>query len=98
MLETLRAYGAKLRAEAGEQDEVAAALAGYALRVAEQVAAGLRTGAGEVTAARWLDAEDPVMRQVLAWAVAHDVPPRCGWRMRWAGGGGCAAGSLASAS
>ena len=40
MLETLRAYGAKLQAEAGEQDEAAAALAGYALRVAEQAAAG----------------------------------------------------------
>ena len=74
MLETLRAYGAKLQAEAGEQDEAAAALAGYALRVAEQAAAGLRTGAGEVAAARWLDAEDPAMRQVLAWAVTHDVP------------------------
>ena len=72
MLETLRAYGAKLRAEAGEQDTVAAALAGYALRVAEEAAAGLQTSAGEVAAARRLDAEDPTMRQVLAWAVAHD--------------------------
>ena len=35
MLETLRAYGAGLLAEAGEGDAVAAALAGYALRVAE---------------------------------------------------------------
>src|SRR5215472_3840511 len=33
MLETLRAYGAGLSAEAGEQDEAEAALAGYALRV-----------------------------------------------------------------
>ena len=74
MLETLRAYGAKLRAEAGEQDEAAAALAGYALRVAEQAAVGLRTGAGELAAARWLDAEDPALRQVLAWAAARDVP------------------------
>jgi DNA-binding CsgD family transcriptional regulator len=73
MLETLRAYGAMLQAEAGEQDEAAAALAGYALRVAEQAAAGLRTGAGEMAAARWLDAEDPAMRQVLAWAIGHDA-------------------------
>ena len=72
MLETLRAYGAKLRAEAGEQDTVAAALAGYALRVAEEASAGLQTSAGEVAAARRLDAEDPAMRQVLAWAVDHD--------------------------
>lgn len=32
MLDTLRAYGAWLRAEAGEQDTAAAALAAYALR------------------------------------------------------------------
>jgi predicted ATPase len=40
VLETLRAYGAKLLAEAGEQDTAAAALAGYALRVAEEASAG----------------------------------------------------------
>jgi predicted ATPase/DNA-binding XRE family transcriptional regulator len=40
MLETLRAYGARLLAEAGEQDQAAAALAAYALEVAEQAAAG----------------------------------------------------------
>ena len=73
MLETLRAYGAGLLAEAGEQDRAAAALAGYALRVAEQAAAGLQTTAGEVAAARWLDAEDATMRQVLAWAMEHDA-------------------------
>ena len=73
MLETLRAYGAKLLAEAGEQDTAAAALAGYALRVAEEAAAGLQTSAGEVAAASRLDAEDPAMRQVLAWAVDHDA-------------------------
>ena len=73
MLETLRAYGAGLLAEAGEQDEAAAALARYAVRVAEQAAAGLQTNtAGEPAAARWLDAEDATMRQVLAWAMDHD--------------------------
>jgi predicted ATPase len=72
MLETLRAYGAKLLAEAGEQDAVAAALAGFALRVAEEASAGLQTSSGEVDAARWLDAEDPALRQVLAWAVTRE--------------------------
>jgi predicted ATPase/DNA-binding CsgD family transcriptional regulator/transcriptional regulator with XRE-family HTH domain len=72
MLETLRAYGAGLLAEAGEQDGAAAALAGYALRVAGQAAAGLQSGDGELAAARWLDAEDATMRQALAWAVEHD--------------------------
>jgi non-specific serine/threonine protein kinase len=72
MLETLRGFGAGLLAGAGEDAGAAAALAGYAVRVAEQAAAGLRTGTGEVAAARWLDAEDATMRQVLAWALAHD--------------------------
>jgi len=72
MLETLRAYGAGLLAEAGEQEEAAAALAGYALRVARRAATGLQSGDGELAAARWLDAEDATMRQALAWAVARD--------------------------
>ena len=73
MLETLRAYGTRLLAEAGEQQEAAAALAWYAVRVAEQAAAGLQTNtAEEVAAARRLDAEDATMRQVLAWAMEHD--------------------------
>ena len=43
MLETLRGYGAGLLAEAGEQDGADAALARYAVRVAEQAAAGMQT-------------------------------------------------------
>ena len=70
MLETLRAYGAGLLAEAGEAD---AALAGCALRVAGQAAAGLQTTTGEAPAACWLDAEDAAMRQALAWAMEHDL-------------------------
>ena len=73
MLETLRAYGARLLTGAGEQDEAAAALAGYALREAEQAAGGLQTRTGEVAAARWLDAEDATMRQVLTWAMHNDA-------------------------
>jgi predicted ATPase/DNA-binding CsgD family transcriptional regulator len=73
MLETLRAYGARLRAEAGEQDTVAAALAAYALRVAQEAAAGLQASSGEAAAARRLDAEDPATRQVLAWAITRDA-------------------------
>jgi len=97
MLETLRAYGAALLAESGEQDKAAAALAGYALRVAGQAAAGLATVSGELAAARWLDAEDPMMRQVLAWARGHD--PAAGLQIAvalGAGGGSCAAGWQAS--
>ena len=74
MLETLRAYGNRLLAGTGEQDQAAAALAMWALRVARQAAAGLQSGDGEeLDAARRLDAEDPTMRQVLAWAIARDA-------------------------
>jgi predicted ATPase/DNA-binding CsgD family transcriptional regulator len=91
MLETLRAYGARLLAEAGEGDAVAAALAGYALRVAEDAVAGLSADTGEVAAARWLDAEDATIRQVLEWAMEHDaavghdaaVAPRLAAALAW---------------
>ena len=73
MLETLRAYGATLLGEAGEAEGAAAALAGWALEVAEQAAGGLETVGGELAAARWLDAEDATMRQVLAWGREHDA-------------------------
>ena len=73
MLETLRGYGAGLLAETGEQDGAAAALAGYALRVARQTWPALQSGDGELASARWLDAEDATMRQALGWAVAHDT-------------------------
>jgi predicted ATPase/DNA-binding CsgD family transcriptional regulator len=73
MLETLRGYGARLLAGAGEQDDAAAALAEYAVRVAEQAAAGMTTIAGEPSAARCLDAEDATMGHALAWAVEHDL-------------------------
>ena len=73
MLETLRGYGAGLLARDGEQGDAKAPLARYAVRAAEQAAAGLRTQAGELAAARWLDAEDATMRHVLAWAAEHDL-------------------------
>jgi predicted ATPase len=79
MLETLRAYGARLLAEAGKRGEAEAALAGYTLGVAEAAAAGLQTSIEEIAAARWLDAEDATVQQALAWAMAHD--PAIGLRL-----------------
>jgi predicted ATPase/DNA-binding CsgD family transcriptional regulator len=73
MLETLRAYGSGLLAQAGEDCGAAAALAGYAIGVAEEAAAGLRTSTADVAAARRLDAEDAAMRQALAWATEKDT-------------------------
>src|SRR5215467_4550404 len=72
MLETLRAYGTRLLAQAGEQEKAEAALARYTLEVAGQAVAGLHTGSGEQSAARWLDAEDATIRQALSWAMRHD--------------------------
>jgi len=73
MLETLRAYGAHLLAEAGEHEDATGALARYAVDVAEKAAAGLQTNTPEeARAARWLDAEEATMRKVLAWALDHD--------------------------
>jgi predicted ATPase/DNA-binding CsgD family transcriptional regulator len=72
MLETLRAFGLDRLADAGEQAEAAAAVAQYALRVAEQAGPAMETGAGELAAALWLDAEEAAVQQGLAWAMEHD--------------------------
>jgi predicted ATPase/DNA-binding CsgD family transcriptional regulator len=78
MLETLRAYGADRLAETGEQ-QAAARLAGYALQLAAQAGEGMQTSAGELAAARWLDAEDATTQQALIWALEHD--PRAALRL-----------------
>src|ERR1035438_1981009 len=91
MLETLRAYAAGLLAGAGEGEAVAGALAGYALRVAEDAMSGLTPGTGDVAAARWLDAEDATMHRVLDWALEHNaalshdaaVAPRLAAALAW---------------
>ena len=72
MLETLRAFGLNRLDGAAERAGAAAALAQHALQVADHTDAGMQTSAGEVTAARWLDAEDATMHQALAWALEHD--------------------------
>jgi non-specific serine/threonine protein kinase len=72
MLETLRAYGAGPLAEAGEDGDVTAALAGYAAEVAEQASVGLYTRTGEAASLRQLDAEDVTLRHALDWAMEHD--------------------------
>jgi predicted ATPase/DNA-binding CsgD family transcriptional regulator len=72
MLETLRAYGAGLLAEAGENGEVMAAMVQYAAEVAEEASAGLYTRTGETDSLRRLDAEDITLRHALVWAMEHD--------------------------
>ncbi len=72
MLETLRGYAGWQLAQAAEDAGAGAALAGYALRVAERGAAGLETSATELAAAAWLDAEGATVHQALAWALEHD--------------------------
>ena len=73
MLETLRAYGAGLLAEAGEDDQAAAALAGYVAELAEQISSGLHTSTQEAASLRHFDAEETSMRHALAWAMEHDL-------------------------
>jgi predicted ATPase/DNA-binding CsgD family transcriptional regulator len=72
MLETLRAYGAGLLIRASEDGEVAAALAAYAVQLAEEAAGGLETRTAEAASLRQLDAEDVTLRHALAWAMGHD--------------------------
>jgi hypothetical protein len=74
MLKTLRGYGLNQLREAGEEHEAAAALAVYVLDVAEQAAAQMAVRSGEQSAALWLDAEDAVVHQGLAWALDYDPP------------------------
>jgi len=71
MMDTLRAYGAGRLGDAGEGPAADAALAEYALQIAEQCAAGMQGSAGELAAAQWLDAEDATVHQALAWALQH---------------------------
>jgi predicted ATPase/DNA-binding CsgD family transcriptional regulator len=72
MLESLRAYGAGLLAEVSEDDQAAAALAGYVAELAEQTSAGLHTRTREAASLRHFDAEETSMRHALAWAFEHD--------------------------
>jgi DNA-binding CsgD family transcriptional regulator/tetratricopeptide (TPR) repeat protein len=71
MMDTLRAYGAGRLADAGERPNAEAALARHALHVTERCAAAMQVSAGELAAARWLDAEDATVHQALAWALRH---------------------------
>jgi len=72
MLETLRAYGAGVLAEAGEEGEASAALAAYAAEVAEEATLELYIGSREVAGVRHLDAEEVTLRHALAWTSDHD--------------------------
>ena len=72
MLETLRAYAARLLTEADEDGKAAAALGGYAVELAAEASVGLHTSTMEVASLRHLDAEDATVSRALAWAMDHD--------------------------
>jgi predicted ATPase/DNA-binding CsgD family transcriptional regulator len=72
MLETLRGYGADRLEDAGELEEVRAAMARYAVGMVDQASAGIEAMSGELAATRWLDAEDATTRHALVWALQHD--------------------------
>ncbi len=72
MMETLRAYGAGLLAEADEEDAVRAALTAYVAEMAGEAALEVYTRTQEMAGLRHLDAEDVTVHQVLAWTLEHD--------------------------
>jgi predicted ATPase/DNA-binding CsgD family transcriptional regulator len=72
MLETLRAYAARLLAAAGEDGEAVAALSAYAANVAAESSSGLNAGTTELASLRRLDAEDATTSRALSWAMDHD--------------------------
>ena len=85
MLETIRAYCAERLAEAGEEDQVRRAFAGYFLRLAETGDPMLRS-AGQQTWMRRLTAEQDNMHAALRWAVERrdvELALRFGQALSW---------------
>jgi predicted ATPase len=74
MLETLRAYGTGLLAEAGEEGEVIAALAAHAAAMTGEAAAELFTRSREADGLRQLDAEDATLRRAAVRPGGADRP------------------------
>lgn len=74
MLETLRSFGAGRLRQRDEDEQAAAALAVYAMTVAERAAAQIALSGQEQPAALWLDAEDAAVHQGLTWTLEHDPP------------------------
>ena len=72
LLQILRAFGLARLEEAGEEGQTAAALAGFALSVAERAAAGLMIANSELQSVRWLDAEDATLDHAMNWGLEHD--------------------------
>ena len=85
MLETIRAYCSERLAEAGEEDQVRRAFAGYFLRLAETGDPMLRS-AGQQTWMRRLTAEQDNMYAALRWAVERrdvELALRFGQSLSW---------------
>jgi len=85
MPETLRAYGVELLARAGEADAAEAALARFALAIAEEAATGLSTRTWESVSLDHMDADACTLDQGLAWAAKHDpvMAVRMALAMSW---------------
>jgi predicted ATPase/DNA-binding CsgD family transcriptional regulator len=72
MLQILRSYALDRVREAGEEPAAAAAVAGFAWSVAREAAAGSETSDRELSALRWLDAEDAALSYAFSWEIEHD--------------------------
>ena len=93
MLETLRAYGAGLLAEAGEQDGGRR----RAGRVGGEDGRGGIGGAAEIREGNWTrpggwTPRTPPCGRYWPGPWSTTRRPRCGWRSRWRNGGSCGAG------
>jgi predicted ATPase/DNA-binding CsgD family transcriptional regulator len=71
LLETLRGYARDRLAESGQAESVRAEVAAWMTGEAERVARGFELAGTEAAAARWMDAEQDNLRDVLAWALSH---------------------------
>ena len=73
MLETVRAFALEQLDESGERDDAAEAMMQFAAQLAAAAADGIGTAGGEAAAASQLDAEEPLLREALTWALEHDA-------------------------
>ena len=79
VLETLRDFARGELVRAGEHVAAEAALAAYALDVAERAAADMAVISQERAAVRWLDAEYATIEHAFRWCLEHD--PATGLRL-----------------
>lgn len=72
MLEAVAAFAREGLAAEDSEHEVRAAMAAYAMSVAERASAGIGAAGQEAVAATWCDVEAPLLYPAVSWALDHD--------------------------